>query len=93
MRTTHVGSLSRPPVIIERLRAAEAGAPIELTGGKGVDIVWDPVGGDRILDTMRGLGPLGVRSSSVSPADTFRTCPSIECSLRNLDVVGTYSGG
>src|SRR5215208_1545711 len=32
---------------------------LELTHGRGVDVVWDPVGGDRILDTMRVLAPGG----------------------------------
>ncbi|GAB3581848.1 NADPH:quinone oxidoreductase family protein [Calidifontibacter terrae] len=31
----------------------------ELTGGRGVDVVVDPVGGDRFTDSLRGLAPLG----------------------------------
>ena len=30
-----------------------------LTGGRGVDIVLDPVGGDRFTDSLRSLAPLG----------------------------------
>lgn len=31
----------------------------ELTGGAGVDLVVDPVGGDRFTDSLRSLAPLG----------------------------------
>jgi NADPH2:quinone reductase len=31
----------------------------ELTGGRGVDVVLDPVGGDRFPDTLRSLAPEG----------------------------------
>ncbi|MDT4918473.1 MAG: NADPH:quinone reductase [Pseudonocardiales bacterium] len=31
----------------------------ELTGGRGVDVVVDPVGGDRFTDSLRCLGPEG----------------------------------
>jgi NADPH2:quinone reductase len=31
----------------------------EITGGRGVDIVYDPVGGDRFTDSVRSLAPLG----------------------------------
>lgn len=31
----------------------------ELTGGRGVDVVVDPVGGDRFTDSLRSLAPLG----------------------------------
>src|SRR4029453_3485366 len=31
----------------------------ELTGGRGVDVVVDPVGGDRFTDSLRSLGKEG----------------------------------
>jgi len=31
----------------------------ELTGGRGVDVVMDPVGGDRFTDSLRALAPEG----------------------------------
>ncbi|WP_369822241.1 zinc-binding dehydrogenase [Saccharomonospora sp. CUA-673] len=31
----------------------------ELTGGRGVDLIVDPVGGDRFTDSLRTLAPLG----------------------------------
>jgi NADPH2:quinone reductase len=35
------------------------GAVKELTGGRGVDVVVDPVGGDRFTDSLRSLAPEG----------------------------------
>ena len=47
----------------------------ELTGGRGVDIVVDPVGGDRFADSLRSLAPGGPQSAgcwwSASPAVRF----------------------
>jgi len=66
---------------------------LELTGGRGVDIVWDPVGGDRILDTMRALAPYG---RWVVVGFTGGPVPSVPLNrvlLRNIDVVGSYIGG
>jgi NADPH2:quinone reductase len=66
---------------------------LELTGGRGVDIVWDPVGGDRVLDTMRALAPYG---RWVVVGFTGGPVPSVPLNrvlLRNIDVVGSYIGG
>ncbi|EUA39914.1 zinc-binding dehydrogenase family protein [Mycobacterium avium subsp. avium 2285 (R)] len=40
----------------------------ELTHGRGVDIVVDPVGGDRFTDSLRSLAPAGGCWWSASPA-------------------------
>ena len=66
---------------------------LELTGGRGVDMVWDPVGGDRVFDTMRALAPFG---RWVVLGFTGEPIPSVALNrilLRNIDVVGTYIGG
>jgi NADPH2:quinone reductase len=66
---------------------------LELTGGRGVDVVWDPVGGDRVLDTMRALAPGG---RWVVVGFTGGPVPSVALNrvlLRNIDVVGSYIGG
>jgi NADPH2:quinone reductase len=66
---------------------------LELTGGRGVDLVWDPVGGDRVLDTMRSLAPGG---RWVVVGFTGGPVPSVPLNrvlLRNIDVVGSYIGG
>ncbi len=39
-----------------------------LTGGRGADVIYDPVGGDVFDESMRCVAPLGRISSSASPA-------------------------
>ena len=65
----------------------------ERTGGRGVDVVVDPVGGDRFLDSMRSLAPEG-RLLVVGFAEG--TIPEIRANrvlLRNADIVGVNWGG
>jgi NADPH2:quinone reductase len=66
---------------------------LELTSGHGVDVVWDPVGGDRVLDTMRVLG-IGGRWVVVGfTGGPIPNVPLNRVLLRNIDVVGSYIGG
>jgi NADPH2:quinone reductase len=60
----------------------------ELTGGRGVDVVVDPVGGDRFTDSLRALD-VGGRLMVVGFAGG--TIPEVRVNrllLRNLSVVG-----
>lgn len=66
---------------------------LELTGGRGVDMVWDPVGGDRVLDTMRALAPFGRWVVLGFTGGPIPNVPLNRVLLRNIDVVGTYIGG
>jgi NADPH2:quinone reductase len=66
---------------------------ISLTGGRGVDLVFDPVGGDRMLDTMRSLA-LGGRWLVIGfVGGAIPQVPLNRVLLRNIDVVGAYYGG
>lgn len=59
-----------------------------LTDGRGVDVVYDPVGGDRFLDSVRSLAP-GGRLLVVGFAGG--SIPSVQVNrllLRNTSVVG-----
>ena len=47
--------------------------------GGGVDVVVDPVGGDRFTDSLRSLRTTGGSSSSASPAARSRSCASTAC--------------
>ena len=68
-------------------------AALELTGGRGVDVVFDPVGGDRMLDTIRSLAYggrwviIGFTGGSIPQVPTNRLL------LKNVEVVGSYLGG
>lgn len=66
---------------------------LRLTGGRGVDLVFDPVGGDLVLDTMRSLG-IGGRWLIVGfVGGPIPQIPANRILLRNIDVVGSYYGG
>ena len=65
----------------------------ELTGGNGVEVVYDPVGGDRFTDSVRSLAPEG-RLLVVGFAEG--QIPSVAANrllLKNVSVVGVGWGG
>ncbi|MGB3485534.1 MAG: NADPH:quinone oxidoreductase family protein [Mycobacterium sp.] len=65
----------------------------DLTGGRGVDIVLDPVGGDRVTDSLRSLAPggrlliVGFTGGDIPAIKTNRLL------LNNVDAVGVGWGG
>ncbi|WP_083410843.1 NADPH:quinone oxidoreductase family protein [Mycolicibacterium rutilum] len=64
----------------------------ELTGGRGVDIVVDPVGGDRFTDSLRSLAPGG---RLLVVGFTGGEIPSVKVNrllLNNVDAVGVGWG-
>lgn len=64
----------------------------ELTEGRGVDLVLDPVGGDRFIDNIRVLAPEG-RVLVVGFADgEIPSVPVNRLLLKNVDLVGVAWG-
>jgi NADPH:quinone reductase len=64
----------------------------ELTGGRGVDVVMDPVGGERFVDSLRSLAPEG-RLLVVGFAEgEIPTVAVNRLLLRNADLVGVAWG-
>jgi len=64
----------------------------ELTGGRGVDVVYDPVGGERFLNSVRSLAPEG---RLLVIGFTEGEIPSIAVNrllLKNVSVVGVGWG-
>ncbi len=64
----------------------------ELTGGEGVDVVLDPVGGDRVTDSLRSLRTNG---RLLVVGFTAGSIPEVKVNrllLNNLDVVGVGWG-
>ncbi len=67
-------------------------AVAELTGGRGVDVVVDPVGGDRFTDSLRSLAPggrllvIGFTAGSIPEVKVNRLL------LNNVSVVGVGWG-
>ncbi len=64
----------------------------ELTGGRGVDVVLDPVGGDRFTDSLRSLAPEGRLLVVGFTGGEIPTVRVNRLLLNNLDVVGVGWG-
>ncbi len=64
----------------------------ELTGGRGVDIVLDPVGGDRFTDSIRSLAPGGRLLVVGFTGGDIPTVKVNRLLLNNVDVVGAGWG-
>ncbi|MDT0305896.1 NADPH:quinone oxidoreductase family protein [Streptomyces sp. DSM 44917] len=65
----------------------------DLTDGRGVDLVLDPVGGDRFTDSLRSLATEG---RLLVVGFTGREIPTVKVNrllLNNIDVVGVSWGG
>lgn len=68
-------------------------AALELTGGRGVDLAFDPVGGDRMLDTIRTLAYAGRWVIIGFTGGSIPRIPANRLLLKNVEVVGSYLGG
>ena len=68
-------------------------AALQLTGGRGVDLVCDPVGGDRMLDTIRALAYGGRWVIIGFTGGSIPQVPANRLLLKNVEVVGSYLGG
>lgn len=69
------------------------GAVKELTGGRGADVVWDPVGGDAFAGSLKCMAPEG-RLLVVGFAGG--TIPEVKVNrllLRHHDLIGVNYGG
>jgi NADPH2:quinone reductase len=64
----------------------------DLTGGAGVDMVVDPVGGDRFTDSLRSLAPLGRLLVIGFTAGDIPTVKVNRLLLNNIDVRGVGWG-
>lgn len=67
-------------------------AVAELTGGRGVDIVLDPVGGDRFTDSLRSLAPGGRLLVVGFTGGEIPTVKVNRLLLNNIDAVGVGWG-
>jgi NADPH2:quinone reductase len=65
---------------------------LELTGGRGVDMTYDPVGGDRFLDGIRALARFGRLVVVGFAAGEIPTVKVNRLLLRNVSLVGAAWG-
>lgn len=63
----------------------------EITGGKGADVVYDPVGGELLPAALRSLGKRG-RYLVIGFAGGLPELPANLVLLKELDVLGVYWG-
>jgi NADPH2:quinone reductase len=64
----------------------------ELTDGRGVDVVVDPVGGDRFTDSLRSLAPAGRLLVIGFTGGEIPTVKVNRLLLNNIDVIGVGWG-
>jgi NADPH2:quinone reductase len=62
----------------------------ERTGGRGVDLVLESVGGDVFEKSIKALAPLGRLVIVGAASADVRPAPSLELLFRNLTVVGLH---
>ncbi|MGK5530990.1 NADPH:quinone oxidoreductase family protein [Streptomyces sp. URMC 129] len=68
-------------------------AVAELTGGRGADLVVDPVGGDRFTDSLRSLAPEGRLLVIGFTGGEIPTVKVNRLLLNNIAVIGVSWGG
>ncbi|MCD9625620.1 NADPH:quinone oxidoreductase family protein [Rhabdothermincola salaria] len=79
--------------VIDRTTHDVPAAALDTTGGAGVDVVYDPVGGPAADATVRGLAP-GGRLLAVGFASGAWVRPdTAELVRRNVSLVGVFAGG
>ena len=91
--TPDKGEVARRAGASEVVDAADFRAQVkELTGGRGVDVVVDPVGGDRFTDSLRSLAREGRLLVIGFTAGEIPTVKVNRLLLNNISVVGVGWG-
>lgn len=65
---------------------------LEITGGRGADVVFDPVGGDVFDESLRCVAPLGRLIPMGFAAGRIPNIPANIILVKNLTVIGLYWG-
>jgi NADPH2:quinone reductase len=65
---------------------------LEITGGRGADVVFDPVGGDVFDESLRCVAPLGRLIPMGFAAGRIPEIPANIVLVKNLTVIGLYWG-
>jgi NADPH:quinone reductase len=75
-------------------RTADVGAELKrLTDGKGVDVIFDLVGGETGTQALQGISERGRVAVVGYASGSFLTVDPLDVLLRNYAVVGVYAGG
>lgn len=65
---------------------------LEITGGRGADVVFDPVGGDIFDESLRCVAPLGRLLPMGFASGRIPKIPANLVLVKNLTVIGLYWG-
>jgi NADPH2:quinone reductase len=65
---------------------------LEITDGRGADVVFDPVGGDLFDESLRCVAPLGRLIPMGFAAGRIQDIPANIVLVKNLTVIGLYWG-
>ena len=79
--------------VIDRTKAPVHDAVLEATGGEGVDVVYDPVGGEVAVSAARCLRPGGRLLAVGFASGRWVDADIASLVLRNAAIVGVYAGG
>ncbi|WGS19902.1 MULTISPECIES: NADPH:quinone oxidoreductase family protein [unclassified Bradyrhizobium] len=77
---------------IDYLRGGFRDRVLEITGGRGADVVFDPVGGDVFDESLRCVAPLGRLIPMGFAAGRIPEIPANIVLVKNLTVIGLYWG-
>ena len=80
-------------VLIDRTTQELRGAVLEATDGRGVDVVYDPVGGDAANTSARALAPFGRLLAVGFASGTWAQPPTHQLVRANASLVGVYPAG
>ncbi len=80
-------------VVIDRTKIPVHDAVLEATGGEGVDVVYDPVGGDLAASAATCLRPGGRLLAVGFASGRWVDADIANLVLRNASLVGVYAGG
>jgi NADPH2:quinone reductase len=65
---------------------------LELTGGRGADVIYDPVGGDAFAASLRCIAPEGRLIPMGFASGTIPQIPANILLVKNVTVIGFYYG-
>jgi NADPH2:quinone reductase len=78
--------------VVEHRERSVRGAALTLTSGRGVDVVFDPVGGDAFAESLRCIAPDGRLVCVGFASGTIPNLPANIPLVKNFDVIGLYWG-
>ena len=79
-------------VLVDRRAGPVPQAVLEATGGRGADVVFDPVGGDAFSDSMRCVAPEGRLLPIGFASGEIPSVPANVALVKNVTVIGLYWG-